>query len=381
MTILSESGFDRVKRIAAGRWGTIIGDLYPTAIGEALRKPGRTRCACPIHGSSKGAKADGFRLFDDFGQTGGGVCNTCGEFPTGIDLICFLEGQSGKPKVALDILERYLGLSRRTGSKPRTLPPPVLQPKAADDPDAVGRRIALLASIWSGTVPLTDLPEDHQAIRYFTDTRGIADRTLIRSQRHIRFDADHWFARSGSEGHPPMRFPALISMMHGASGQAVGLHKIYLDETDPVKAPVDTPKKVLRRLEKTLNGAVRITGRGPFTHHANVCEGIENGLSIAHATGHPVYAAGYATLLAHWMPPQGVRCVTIWCDRDENKAGINHATVLKDRMTRMGLAARILLPRHLADSSDEDWNDVLRTGGHAALAEAYSGRSTRTITT
>ena len=379
MTILKESGFDRVKRIAEGRWSSIIGDLYPS-VAEALRRPGKTRCACPIHGSFKGAKADGFRVFNDFEHSGGGVCNTCGEFPTGIDLICFLEGQPEKPRIALEILESYLGLSRGLKAAPRSLPPPVPKPRENDDPDAVGRRITLLASIWSGGVPLADLPDDHQAIRYLAETRGIADLALVKSQRHIRFDADHYFARSETEGRSPLKFPAIISMIHGASGQAVGLHKIYLDHMDPVKAPVDAPKKVLRRLEKTLNGSVRIMGRVPFTQHANVCEGIENGLSIAHATGHPVYAAGYATLLAHWMPPEGIKCVTIWCDRDENKAGINHANILRNRMTGMGLAVRILVPNHEVNSPDEDWNDVLRIDGHAEIADAYSGRSARTIT-
>ncbi len=373
-----QNGFDRVKEHAKGRWASIIEDLYPGQLTAALRNPGRNRCACPIHGSDKGRKADGFRCFDDFHETGGGVCNTCGEFPTGIDLICFLEGATGKPKVALDILEDYFGFSREKKAAPRKLPPPVHVPNASEDPKAIERRLKLLTTIWSESAPFSRLADDHQAIRYFTQTRGVADLAFIKGQTHMRFHPDLFFARSEVEGQPPLKFPGIVSMMHGASGKAVGLHRIFLHPTEPAKAPVEDPKKILRRLEHKLNGAVRIEGRAPFTHHANVCEGIETGMAIASATGHSVYAAAYATLLAHWKPPHGTRCVTIWCDRDANKAGINHAIKLKERMDCAGLACRVLLPNHLT-GSDEDWNDVLLAVGAHAIAGAYSGTSHRTV--
>ena len=101
---MTQSGFDRVKELAEGQWDSIIGSLYPS-IAKAISRPGLARCACPVHHSTKGPRADGFRVFDDFIKTGGGVCNTCGTFPTGIDLICFLEGQENNPKHALRILE------------------------------------------------------------------------------------------------------------------------------------------------------------------------------------------------------------------------------------------------------------------------------------
>ena len=378
MNTISESGFDRVKRIAAGRWSKIIGDLYPD-LAPALRIPGKTRCACPVHGSRKGAQADGFRVFNDFEQSGGGVCNTCGEFATGIDLICFLEGQSGKPKAALDILESYLGIDKEGKAKPRPLPAPKAATREDDDPKAIERRVSLLSNLWTGSLPLSSLADDNQAIRYLVEKRGIADLDLIKSQRNVRFDPCHYFAKSEHAGEPAVKFPAIVSMMHGATGQAVGLHRIYLDHGEARKAPVSEPKKILRRLEKTLNGAIRVTGRAPFTHHANVCEGLENGLSIAFGTGHSVFAAGYATLLAHWNPPSGVRFVTIWCDRDGNKAGINHALKLKERLTGLGIQSRILVPNFLS-TEDEDWNDVLLKMGGSALATAYSGHSAQTTT-
>ena len=372
------NGFARVKEMANGRWASIIGDLYPE-LSLALKKPGKTRCACPIHGSSKGRKADGFRFLDDFHKSGGGVCNTCGVFPTGIDLICFLENAQGRPKVALDILETYFGIAGNKRSKPRKLPPPVHVNTEAEDPKAIDRRLNLLTRIWSECVDLSELSNDHQAIRYLMETRGIDDLEFLSAQKHIRFHPNLFYARSEVKEHPPISFPGIVSMMHDVTGKAAGLHRIFLHPTDPAKAPVEENKKILRRLETKLNAAVRIAGRAPFTHHANVCEGIETGLAISCSTGHSVYAAGYATLLAHWNPPEGTRCVTIWCDRDSNKAGINHASKLKERLDSMGIVSRILLPRHL-ESDDEDWNDVLLRVGVEHIVDAYSGSSVQTTT-
>ncbi len=380
------SNFERVKKEASGRWAAIIGDLYPS-LAPALVRPGHSRCACPIHGSAKGAKADGFRFFDDFHATGGGVCNTCGEFASGIDLICWLENATGKPEVALEILMDYLGIEdewkkAKTGlapkRKPRDLPPPVLVSAPAEDPKAIERRNALLSRVWSEGQPLSSLPDDHFAIRYFTETRGIDDVAIVKGQRYVRFHPNLYFARSDVADHPPITYPGIISMMHSDTGRGVGLHHIFLDHGLPKKAPVEKPKKILRRLERKLNGSIRLIGRTGFTHHANVCEGVETGMAICDATGQSVYAAGYATLLAAWNPPEGTRYVTVWCDRDEGRAGIEHAMTLQQRLHALGITSRILTPNYRQGPS-EDWNDVHIEQGATALVEAYQEESKHTI--
>lgn len=337
---------------------------------------GQQRCTCPIHGSSKGAAGDGFRLFDDFVQTGGGICNSCGAFPTGIDLVMFLEGCDKFG--AVKILKRQMGLdSGHPQHAPRRFVSPIASKR---DPQADLRRQqerkALLARIWVEAKPLSDLPDNHKAIAYFRDARGIRQADFIRKQNHIRFHPDLYFARSEVEDAPPISFPGIVSMMHGADGRAVGLHRIFLDHDAPKKAPVDKPKKILRCLEQKLNGAVRIIGRAQATTHVNVCEGIETGLAIAYATGHPIFAAGYATLVQSWKAPQGVRAVTIWADRDEGKAGINHAKKLMERLEGEGILCRILEPHHL-DHAGEDWNDVLLAIGYSAISESYAETSSK----
>ena len=69
-----------VRQLAAGRWTEILEAVAP-ALEPALRRPGR-HVPCPVHGGK-----DGFRLFRDVAQTGGGICNTCGAFHDGFAVL------------------------------------------------------------------------------------------------------------------------------------------------------------------------------------------------------------------------------------------------------------------------------------------------------
>lgn len=74
---------NKVREAAAGNWLAILATLAPHIEG-ALKRPGR-HVGCPIHGGK-----DGFRLFKDVDQTGGGVCNSCGPKKDGISLLMWL---------------------------------------------------------------------------------------------------------------------------------------------------------------------------------------------------------------------------------------------------------------------------------------------------
>ena len=60
---------DLIHRQAPGRWLDILSGLAPD-LRPAVEKRGR-HVPCPVHGGK-----DGFRLFRDADQTGGGICNT-----------------------------------------------------------------------------------------------------------------------------------------------------------------------------------------------------------------------------------------------------------------------------------------------------------------
>src|SRR5471032_2509610 len=61
------------------------------AVGS--RGPGM-HVACPVHGGR-----DGFRLYNDYHDTGGGVCNTCGGFRDGFKLLAWIRNYTRKDAV------------------------------------------------------------------------------------------------------------------------------------------------------------------------------------------------------------------------------------------------------------------------------------------
>ncbi len=74
-----------VRALAAGHWLGLFEQLAPE-LNPALERPGR-HVPCPVHGGK-----DGFRLFADVQETGGGICATCGAFPDGLGLLGWLKG-------------------------------------------------------------------------------------------------------------------------------------------------------------------------------------------------------------------------------------------------------------------------------------------------
>lgn len=94
---------ETVRETANGNWLFILAALAPH-LEPALRKPGR-HVGCPIHGGH-----DGFRLFKDVHETGGGVCNTCGARHDGFELLMWLNNMDFKQ--CLEEVGDYLGVAK-----------------------------------------------------------------------------------------------------------------------------------------------------------------------------------------------------------------------------------------------------------------------------
>lgn len=76
-----------IKSALRGRWESVLARHAP-ALHPALQRRGQ-HVPCPIHGGR-----DGFRVFRDVAETGGGVCNTCGVFHDGIALLAWVNDWS-----------------------------------------------------------------------------------------------------------------------------------------------------------------------------------------------------------------------------------------------------------------------------------------------
>lgn len=106
---------DTVRAAANGNWLFILAALAPH-LEPALRKPGR-HVGCPIHGGR-----DGFRLFKDVHETGGGVCNTCGARHDGFELLMWVNNLDFKQ--CLEEVGEYLGVEKDSNQaqKPTAAP-------------------------------------------------------------------------------------------------------------------------------------------------------------------------------------------------------------------------------------------------------------------
>lgn len=152
--------------------------------------------------------------------------------------------------------------------------------------------------------------------------------------------------------------PCLVLAVRDVAGQVTGIQRIFLDPAGRGKADVPAPK---RSLGPVKGGAIRLgelDGSGKVT----VCEGPEDGLSLRHMLGGPVWvAAGTAFLPAMQFPP-GVHSIVIGADNDP--AGQAAAHKAAQDFTERGLAVRIIRPLAWA----KDFNDELTGAAHGSAS-------------
>ena len=318
---------------AKGLWAEILSDLAPE-LSQAI-EAGGDHVPCPVHGGK-----DGFRVFNDFQLTGGGVCNTCGSFASGVRLLAWIKQIT--PREAARMIHLWL-----EGDRAGTATPARKRVEFRE-PDPSKARASIL-QIWSGC---TDL-QGTVAERYLLN-RGIP---LASISRRLRFHpaltysekVDGRWRRVGS-------FPAMVAPIQLPDGLGVCLHRTYLSEQG-TKAKVGSPKKMTMRSALSRGGAIRLfTPRGVLA----VAEGIETALAVRAATGLPAWAAVSATLMESLEVPEGVHEVHIFADKDENGRGRRAAEVLAKRLRRAGIEGAIHLPtgRVPEGSKGIDWLDV-----------------------
>lgn len=371
-----------VKRAAEQKgWLHILGRLAPE-LDAALKKPG-SHVGCPYHGGS-----NGFRLFKDVDDTGGGVCNTCGVFNDGFALLAWLKDWSFP--VVVEEVGDVLGIqnSRDEGQARRD--------NSANEA-AIQARRALLAEqqaksdlklkhwlnrVWGEAFDL-DQPEAEPA-RFYLRGRGILlwDEPDIMSmiRMHPRlpaYNADKQLVGS---------FPTIIALISDQNGRPVAMQRIFITRKGE-KAPLDEPKKMtpIPGDWSVTGGAVRLGH--PINGVLGVAEGIETALAVRQATGQVVWPVVNATLLERFVPPQGVSEVVIWADKDRPtpltgvEPGQQAASELKRRLWQMKLKARIQLPTLPIPEGAKgvDWNDVLVQQGAYGFPHLATSTRGRTV--
>ncbi len=337
---------------AKGLWADILSELAPE-LTQSIEAGGK-HVQCPVHGGK-----DGFRVFNDFQATGGGVCNTCGSFPGGVKLLSWIRQVT--PREAARMVHQWLEGDRGG---------PVAQRRvriAFKEPDPSKAR-ASIVQIWSGCRDIQDTLAEQYLVKRGIPVAAISRRLRFHPELAYFESIDGRWRHTGS-------FPAMVAAIQLPDDRGVCLHRTYLC-AQGTKANVASPKKMTMRSALSRGGAIRLFAPREVLA---VAEGIETALAVRAATGLAVWAAVSATLMESLEAPAGVREVHIFADKDESGRGLKAAEVLARRLRRAGLEVQIHLPAgripHIRGDGRKgiDWLDVYVSEGASAFPSVFGG--------
>lgn len=189
-----------------------------------------------------------------------------------------------------------------------------------------------------------ELRECGTATARYLKNRGL-DLTQLSFMRehpsHAYFDTDE----NRITGHHPV----MVNAFRDLSGRVCAFHRTYLTQ-DGEKAPVSMPKKFFGKA--TDGSAIRLS---EVHESMGIAEGIETALSIMTFEKMPCWASGSANLLINFIPPDGVRSLTIFADHDRSFTGQAAAYALAKRLSLKGINVEVAVP-----PIEGDWLDYRR---------------------
>lgn len=367
-----------VKQEARGRWLNILDSLAP-GLRPAIARPGR-HVPCPVHGGK-----DGFRLFKNADETGGGICNTCGSFDDGMALLMWYNEWDFPQTV--EAVGQDLGLNPEDQDlrDPRKNPPPAMRPVVETEAERRKREYKdakcreELKRVWTEAVHIS-APEA-EPVRLYLARRGLR-LTYALSSPVLKFHPRMGYFH---EGEVIGEYPCMLALAFDADDRPVTIHRTFLTE-EGFKAPVPKAKKLMpypsdRKLSggyiplvdlKAFTGNLVDKTTGVVTTALGVTEGIETALAVIEASKGkmPVWPLVSDRLLEGFHTPEVVDELCIYGDQDLNNAGLEAAAKLKERAIADGKKAYGWLPP--VDVIPEgakgiDWLDVLIMEGPEAI--------------
>lgn len=298
---------DKLKRDAVGCWPAIYAALG-IDVGSGNHKP------CPCCGGE-----DRFRLTNETG-VGEWFCNGCSP-KAGDGFALVMKYYNADFKSACEKVAGVIGGCEKTNESKK--------PKK----DNRKRNIDL----WRSSKKLNGwMPVD-----LYLRSRGI-----FFEFDNIRHCADCWCSELGK------KVSAMVAPVQNPDGKAVSIHRTYLND-DGTRQRLEKCKMLTPVSEKICGGAIRL--KKPKNGILGVAEGIETAMSCFQLFDVPTWACVGTTIMEGFVPPNGVRTVTIFGDNDANFEGQKSAYTLASRLFREGYLVEVVLPDEVGD-----FNDVLR---------------------
>ncbi|MDO9177059.1 MAG: toprim domain-containing protein [Agitococcus sp.] len=332
------SSFAELAKAAKGEWPAIFSQLAPEL--DLAQQEAPYHVGCPIHGG-----VDGFRLFADFADTGGGFCNTCGAQASGFSMLKWLKGYHIRD--AAREVAALLGDADRV-ERPVGLRPSIIVAKPKD----LGKARQYIRQIWTATKPLAgSFAED------YLRKRGIWPENMspvLRAHPGLKYFHGKEMTCLGT-------FPSLIAPVKTLTNEIVAVHRTYLT-AEGTKADVPNAKKITAACGELRGASIQLF---PAAETLGVTEGLETALAVHAITRMPVWAGVSAVLMELMDFPPCVKHVVIWGDKDISKRGEHAAEKLAARCEAAGITVEVYMPPIPIPEGKKgiDWLDMLETHG------------------
>lgn len=319
----NSNAISSLKRMAVGRWGSIL-SCYAPKLSPTIQRGSR-------HGPcDKCGGKDRASCFNDFLETGGIHCNKsdCRGGSDGFAVLMWANDWTFPE--ALKAIREHLSVN--TG-----IPPCSSSKTNAKDWSG---ELKKLENIWD------ESETNSEHLKKYLDFRGLS----LEVPPTLKFCSQQYHFSTGKN------HPAMIAMIKKGD-TLVGIHKTYLDCESGGKAKIEKSKLLKKCAETMSGGAVRL-----FEHEPDeplvLCEGIETGLAIREYSGWPVWSCTSRTMLEKVELPEHCNEVVIGADYDLSGDGEQSAKVLANRLVSEGIKVRISLPP-FSEGSYGDWLDFL----------------------
>lgn len=265
-------------------------------------------------------------------------CHGCGASGDAISFLTKREGMTFRQAVEVLSGEEFPTISEEERAR-----------RKAESEAKQAHRLAVARSIWASAVPAKGTPAE-----VYARARGIT----IDLPPSVRFAmTPRW--RNEETGEVGRDHPAMVCALQGEDGKIVGVQCIFLADGGRRKyeavRPDGSKGKVKLTFGLLVGGAFRL---GPATDTVIVCEGPEDGLSLAQVLpGRTVWVSCGTAALSKINFPSAVRTVVL--AGDNNAAGRAAVAQAHTVYAEQGRAVEEVFP----DAPFKDWNDQLRGVG------------------
>jgi len=341
--------FEDVRPHVQGQWLSILNYIAPS-LSEAIDKQAK-HVPCPVHGGK-----DGFRLYRNADETGGGICNTCGAYSDGFALISWVNGWT-LPET-LQAVADFLGISvTKKSPKPIVKRSPVIV-DPIKQANVVNRKRNALNTVRRDLVSLNNSLA--QSSKDYLVHRGLgAILDSLPGNLFFHPALSYW-----EDGKDYGNHPALVALIRDKNGQPITYHRTYLNKLGG-KADLPTVKKLMSPIKQggSKGGAIRLYAP---TDELVVAEGIETALALHLLLNKPAWACVSAGGLESVNIPSTVKQIVIGSDNDESGVGQTTAKKLSERLMREDKTrqVKIITPELVGT----DWLDVLNKNKEGSAA-------------